>query len=164
MKQNPQQNDRELFNSLVETAYTTIVKQTKIFLACIERDELRCILERKSPLRTPNTIIHEIVSPLLYVRLSCELDSCFAIHFGIEPIKEDIELNTVTAQFLRLLFKQTSKDMTECDIEHCIRTDWFINCCNDMFEYVDMQQKYHTLKKIPYKVSDSKRKKILAVV
>src|ERR1700733_10982114 len=105
MKQNPQPNDHELYNSVVEHSYNTIVKQAKALLASIKRDELRCILERKNSSRAPDTIIHEIISPLLYVRLSSEIDGCYTIRFGIEPIRENMELNNITAQFLRLLFK-----------------------------------------------------------
>ncbi len=147
----PPKETRNEYNTAVLFAYDRIVRRAKKLLSIIERDDLRAYYERKSVLRIPNKLIHEMISPLLYTRLECESDGMMAIRFGIEAIRDNTELHTITAQFLRFVFAATSREQTKRPIEACIKTDWFINSCNELYEYIDMDPRFHILKKVPCK-------------
>lgn len=133
-------------------------------LSLIEQEDLRFTLER-SDKKHPQvgTIVHELVSPLIYMRLEQHTDNEMAIHFGIECVNEKCPLSELTTKFLRLLYKLTSVGAYPIDIENCIRTDWFINSCSAMYEYIEERNKYHTFKQIKYKVTAQKRKQLLSV-
>jgi len=158
-------HDAVPYNESVETAYFTILKQTKGMLACIEQKELRFTLERQDKGQpVVGSIIHELVNPLLYLRLECHQDNQYAIHWGIEELTQQGELSDLTTRFLRLLYKVTMNGAYPVDIENCIRTDWFLkNSCSEMYEYIEERNKHHTFKQIKYKVTASKRKQILSV-
>jgi hypothetical protein len=166
MKQNKQIDLQSRYNDAVELAHTKIFKFAKQLIATIERDDMRCYFERKDSAPVVDTIRHEIISPLLYLRLQCELDGMFTIRFGIEPAPSNPELADLTSDFLRMLFRATDKAAKDVDIERCIETDWFINVCGDMYEYVDtaLHSKHHTLRKVPYKGVTSHHRKKLTVV
>ena len=152
------------YNQCVQLAYFQLLKQAKQMLNKIEQEELRFTLERAE--RKPpqiGTIVHELVNPLLYMRLELHADSQMAIHFGIECVYERGQLSDITSTFLRLLYKLTSKDAYPIDIENCVCTDWFINSCAEMFEYIEERNKYHTFKQLKYKVTAKKRKQLLSV-
>jgi len=152
------------YNECVKMAYHQILKQAKAMLATIEREELRYTLERQDkPGTVVGHIIHELVNPLLYLRLEEHSDGVYAIHFGIEQMNELGQLSDITTRFLRILYKVTSLGAFPVDIENCVRTDWFNNSCSESYEYIEERNKYHTFKLIPYKVTASKRKQILAV-
>jgi hypothetical protein len=150
------------YNDLVQQAYHGILKQAEQLLASLEEEELRYVLERNDDKIDPDRIVHELVSPLLYVRLECAADSKLAIHFGIEPVTKDPGSQAVTATFLRILFTQTSKAYTGIMIEDCVKTDWLVNMCSEMFEYIQERNKYHTFRVIPYKKHPA-RKRVLKV-
>jgi hypothetical protein len=161
MKQKAPLENPASYNTVVEQAYDCIFKRAKQLLASIERDDLRTMFERKNTDCRPDTIMHEVINPLLYLRLECERHGMLTIRFGIEPITKDTVLSALTAQFLRTVFAMTDKAVTACNIEQCIKTDWFINSCSDMFEYLEMRNKHHTVKQVQYKVSAPKQSKIL---
>lgn len=159
------QTDKELnYNHCVRLAYFQILKEAKQMIATIERDELRYTLERidnVQPLK--QGIVRELVNPLIYLRLELHSDNEMAIHFGIECVNEQGLLSLLTSQFLRLLYKVTTVGAYPVNIESCIRTDWFINSCSEMYSYIEDRNKYHTFRKIKYKVTAQKRKQILSV-
>ncbi len=157
-------NNQLTYNQCVQLAYFQLLKQAKQMLSTIEQEELRFTLERTD--RKPpqiGTIVHELVSPLIYIRLELHTDNLMSIHFGIECVHEKGELSEITTAFLRLLYKLTSKDAYPIDIENCVRTDWFINSCNEMYSYIEDRNKYHTFKQLKYKVTAMKRKQLLSV-
>lgn len=158
-------NNELTYNDCVRLAYFQILKQTKQILATIEYDELRCTLERVDDLnQLKQGIEHEFISPLLYLRLELHSNGNLAIHFGIEETNKPGELSQITSQFLRLLYKLTSKEAYSVDIEQCVRTDWFLkNTCSEAYEYVEERNKYYTFSKIKFKVTSQKRKQLLSV-
>lgn len=151
------------YNECIKVAYYQILKQAKSMLATVEREELRYTLERQDkPGTIVGHIIHELVNPLLYLRLEEHSDGIYAIHFGIEQVNELGQLADITTRFLRILYKVTALGAFPVDIENSIRTDWFNNSCSESYEYIEERKKHHTFKLIPYKVTASKRK-MLAV-
>jgi len=158
--------DKELtHNDCVRLAYFQILKQAKQMLATIEYDELSCTLERTgNGDQLKQGLMHEFINPLLYLRLELQKDGRLAINFGIEEINKPGQLSEITSQFLRLLYRLTMKDAYPTDIEPCVRTDWFLkNTCSEAYEYIEERNKYHTFRKIKYKVTPHKRKQILSV-
>jgi hypothetical protein len=152
------------YNTAVHKAYGRILKHTKQLLASIEQEELRFILERMERSKKPNTIVHELINALLFVRLDCSPEGVMAIHFGIEDVENSVALGAITATFLRILYAETSATKNSTiDIEDCVKTDWFIKNCSDLFEYVNERNKYHTFKQIKHKVLPHQRKKLLSV-
>ncbi|MCC8410493.1 hypothetical protein LJ707_16240 [Mucilaginibacter sp. UR6-1] len=147
------------YNKAVRDSYALILKQARQMLGAIEQEELRFILEREDKSAKIETIIHELINPLLYLRLEHHSDDNYAIHFGFEQVSNSVELSSITTQFTRILYKQTSKDFTTVDIEGCVRTDWFINSPSAMYEYIEERGlKHHTFKQLPYKPKAAKRK------
>ncbi len=164
MKQLEKNQNSALYNTVVKEAYFVILKKAKQLLATIEHEELRFTLERNDK-SVPDfgTIVHEIVNPVLYLRLECHTDSIMAIHFGIEQINQLGQLSEITSKFLRILYERTSKALTSIDIENCVRTDWFINSCSAMYEYIELRNKYHSFKQIKFSPTKRKKKQILSV-
>jgi len=151
------------YNECVRKAYSLILKQTKAMIATIEREELRYSLERQDkPGTIVGHVIDEIVNPLIFLRLEEHSDGVYAIHFGVETMSESCQLTDITSRFLRLLYKVTTLGAFPVDIESCIRTDLFIHNVSGLYEYLEESEKY-TFKLIPYKVTASKRKKMLAM-
>jgi len=156
--------NNEVYNEAVKNSYFKILKKAKLLLSTIENDELRYTLERQDKNKSVvGTIVHELISPVLYLRLEHHSDNIMAIHFGIEQVNELGLLSSITTSFLRVLYKLTSKEITGVDIECCVRTDWFINSCSAAYEYIKERNKYHELKQLKYKVSSTRRKTILHV-
>lgn len=147
---------RPFYNEAVERAFNGTVIVTEHLLGSLESDFARSYYERIGTASKPDSLIREIVSPFLYLRLSCEPDGVYAIRFGIEPLERYNHLTAITVQFLRTLMEFTADRNLDpgferdIDIEDCIRTDWFINCCSDLFEHVDSASFNHTLKTVPY--------------
>ena len=147
------------YNKTVQQVFASILKHAKQLLSTVKEDGLRLCYERNCKEVRPNTILYEMVNPLLYLRLECDIQGRCTIHFGIESIKENDPLQDLTSLYLRYIFYSTAKYNTTENIEDCVKTDWFITVCTEMFEYVDIQQKYHILKSIPYKPTIIKRGK-----
>jgi len=150
------------YNEAVRHAYGTIQRKAEQLLAPLEQEELRYVLERTESCTDPPIILHELVSPLLYLRLQLGEDSKLTIHFGAEPSSPFPEIQSITATFLRTLFTLTGKAYTGIDIEGCVKTDWFINVCSEMYEYLEGRTKYHVFRKIPLK-NHTARKRVLIV-
>jgi len=150
------------YNKEVQATYFKVLKYAKQQLATIEYEELRFTLERSEE-PVIGSIIHEIVSPVLYLRLELHTDKLMRIHFGIEQVHLIGKVSDITTKFLRTLYKLTAKEVTTVNIEASVATDWFINSCSAMYEHIEERLKYHTFKQIPYKVSAQKRKQMLSV-
>ena len=150
------------YNEAVRQAYDHILTKATRLLASLEREELRYVLERRQKGSAPPVIVHELVSPVVYLRLECAEDSRLAIHFGVEPGSPLPEVQAVTAAFLRAVFTLTGRAYTGTAIEDCVKTDWLINVCSEMFEYLEGRTRYHTFRTIKYKRAPQ-HKKMLAV-
>jgi len=152
------------YNNSVRQAYSVIYKHAKQLLSTLENEELRFSLEREErgqPI--VGTIIHEFISPLLYLRLECHPTNSFAIHYGFEESKAFNQFAKLTASFVRFIYKTTSKDNTEVNIEDSVRTDYCIYLCSELYEYAEERNKHHQFKQIKYRPTAAKRKQMQAV-
>lgn len=148
------------YNKSVKQTYFQILKEAKALLSTIEEEPLRYTLirEDKPPIKI-GTIIHEIVSPLLYLRLEVYADNKYGIHYGWELSPTFGHYYHVTNSFIRILYKLTMSDATPVSIEDCIRTDYVMNECSELYEYIEERGcKHHTYQLILYKVKAVKRK------
>jgi hypothetical protein len=89
-------------------------------IAAIEQEERRFMLERSDTKGVKSDIIHELVNSLLYLRLEQYTDTVMAIHFGIEQVNQLGQLSALISQFLRVLYRETSKEVTTITIEDCV--------------------------------------------
>ena len=137
------------YNKAVRESYFQILKEAKAMLATIEHEELRHSLVREEKSTTPIGVIHEFINPLLYLRLECDTDGLFVIHYGFEMTNENNLLSKTTAGFTRSVYRLTSKEFTAVNIEACVHNDWCITQCADLYEYVDEQQKHHQFHQEP---------------
>jgi len=152
------------YNQAVKESYYAILKFAKQLLSGFERDELRYIYMREERTNLiPDTVIHELISPLLYLRLEYYPNNLLGIHYGFEQPGKMNEYSKATALFIRSIYKLTSKEVTGIDIQDCVHTDWCINCCSEMFEHIEERNKHHTFMLIKHKVTTSQRKRLLSV-
>jgi hypothetical protein len=151
----------EALNACARTAYNSVLKNTKGLLATIEQVELRFIYERDEASAFKTTIIHELISPLLYLRLEQNDDGCYMIHYGIEQCPDREELSHITAAFMLSLYTATSSSNTLINIECCVKTDWMQTQCSELFEYIDEHNRCHTFKRIRYR--SARQRKVLHV-
>jgi hypothetical protein len=165
MKQQPQAKQDSLpYNKVVQLAYNNIYKNAKQLLSTLEREELRYSLEREdSTAPKVGTIVHEFINPLLYLRLECHATNVFAIHYGFEQVLAVNQYSQITSAFIRSIYKYTAKEVTTINVEDCVRTDWCINTCSEMYEYMEEKNKHHTYKLIKYKPATVRRKQMHAV-
>ena len=165
MKSTPiAQDDNDSRNHCIKSAYVTIYKGVKSLISSIEEEPLRQIMERDC--KTPpivGTIIHELISPLLYLRLECYTNNEFGIHYGYEQGILASQFYNITSAFVRLVYKATMANETAIDIQDCVRTNWVITECSELFEYMSERNKLHTYKVLKYKPTTAKRKQLLSV-
>jgi len=138
-------------NDGVKTAYFKILKYGKVLLTQVPEKPLRQTLER--PLTVNHNaleIIHEFISPLIYLRLECYSDMLFCIHYGYEQNELYTKYYPITSAFIRSIYRFTAKENTEINIEGCVHTDWVITNCAELFEYIGDRNKYHTFRTIDY--------------
>ena len=147
-------------NDAVTVAYFAMLKVAKQLLSTIESHEIRCTLYRQKEPDDKPDIIHEFVSPLLYLRLESYDDGTLGIHYGFEPCKT---YEHITLPFCRSVYRLSGKENTAVNIEDGIRTDWVIFNPDDMYQYIEEQNKYHTFELIKYKPSANRRKQMKAV-
>lgn len=153
------------YNKAVKQAYFKLLKQTKQLLATIERHELRYTLQREDngPL-APFIIVHELVSPLLYLSLKAEDGVQLTIHWGIEVFDYENDYTDVTGQFVRMLYKLTSAEHTAINIESCISTRYVITNCSELYECLeDARHKLHQFTLIKHRPALQRTKRRLAV-
>lgn len=151
------------YNKQVGAAYYSVLKQAKAMLAAIEQHECRYTLQREDKQLHEPGIIHEIINPIIYMRLEWHSDGLYHIHFGIEQANRLGQQSDITSAFIRLLYKVTSKEVTTVNIEDCVKTDWFINSCSAMYEYIEERNRYHQFMLIKHKPATVKRKQMQAV-
>lgn len=163
MKQNLQHPEQLPFNKNVREAYYLILKKAKQALATIVQEELRFSLERESRSIQQDSVIHELVNPLLYLRLECEQDGLLSIHYGFEEVINQQHYSKITSAFVRSIYYYTGKEQTTINIEAAVKTNWLIKTCSEMYEYIEERNKYHTFKQIAYKPAAVKRKQLLSV-
>lgn len=163
--QPPKQADKlAAYNKAVKTAYFAVLKVAKQVLATIAHEELRYSLTRED--RAANeagSIIHEFLTPLLYIRLECGLDNAYLIHYGIETFDKPNEYAVITAKFTRCIYRLTSKELNSINIESCVQVDWLITNTSEMYEYIEDGNKHHRFELIKHRVTANQRKQLLSV-
>lgn len=145
------------YNSCVKDAYYKILKQSEIIIATLEEEPLRQILERSNNEVKAGVIIHEFLNALVYLRLECYEENVFAIHYGYEQSDRLTKYYPVTSAFIRSVYKNTTKENTLINIEDCIRTDWVITNCAELFEYIGDRNKHHISRTIKQKAVRKKQ-------
>lgn len=160
MKQQPNQINTELlaYNKCVQAAYYKILKLARNQLATIEYEELRYSLTRSDRI-----IIHEFVTPVVYLRLDCTSYGVYAIHYGFELMQKATELSKLTASFTRAIYRLTSKEITSINIENSVHTDWVIYNPSELYEHVEERNRHHTFALIKHRVTATQRKRMLSV-
>jgi hypothetical protein len=145
------------FNECVLKAYTQILKQAKALLATIEEEPLRyTLIRQEKPI--PGAIIHELVNPLLYLRLECHQDNEYSIHYGFELSPVFGPYYKLTSSFVRTLYKLTMANESSTNIEESLRTDWIITNCSELYEHVEEHNRNHRFELIKHKAKPTKRK------
>ena len=154
MTQQTNDTARTQKNRAVKSAYLQIYKATKALLSTIQDEELRCVMEREDKAK-PETgsIIHELINPLVYLRLECLKDNTYTIHYGFAQCDLTTAYHRVTATFIRMLYKLTMED----DLQESIRTDWVITECGELFEYMIERNKHHRVYVLAYKPTIQRR-------
>lgn len=146
------------FNSEVRKVYFRILREAKALIAANERDELRYTLIKEDKALQGQGIIHELISPLLYLRLECDGTGEYAVHYGYEPRPITSEFCTMNAPFVRFIYKLTAAENTSVNIEESVRIDFVINHCSELYEHVAEHNRHHFFQLIPYKAKAVKRK------
>lgn len=149
------------YNTCIKDAYFRILKESEIIIGTLEEEPLRQVLERQNNVVLPGVIIHEFLNAFIYLRLECYEDNVFAIHYGFEQSDTHAKYYPVTSAFIRSVYKNTAIECTAVNIENCIRTDWVITNCAELFEYIGDRNKHHVIRTIKYKAS--RKKQILKV-
>jgi len=158
---NPQQLSP--YNQVVKQAYFKLLTITKQMLATIERHELRCTLIRDDDAIDRPGIIHQLVNPLFHLRLEHYSDQRYGIRYGFELFDNPNGYSKLTAMFIRTVYKLTDQQVTGINIEDCIRTEWVITTCSDMYEYIEEHGKHHSFSLIRYNGKANRLKNSVAV-
>lgn len=148
------------YNKAVRKAFNQILNETKAMLIKIEREELRYTLFREIKPATRNMPVFEFISPLFYLKLSCENDEKFAIHYGFECGNTGHEFSSQTALFTRAIYRFTSNAQTSVNIEDCVQTDWVITDCSSLYEYKEDSANYQ-FALLKYKPATNRRKAMM---
>lgn len=145
------------YNQIVKDAYLQIVKQAKQLISNLEEEALRGILERQDePSKSRGYIVHEMINPLIYVRLEVYKDDVFSIHYGYEQSEFYAKYYPITSAFIRLVYRCTAKENTPINIEECVRTDWVITNCAELYEYILDRNKVHAYNTIKREIAIDK--------
>jgi hypothetical protein len=148
------------YNECVHRAYKLIHLWATASIATIEEDLLRATLIREDPLPIKEgSIIHEFVSPILYLRLECYHGQGYGIRFGYEPSPSYSKYYPMMAAFVRMIYKLTSKKASQVNIEMAVRIHHIQVDCAELFDYLqEVCSRYHRYEVVPYKAASQKRK------
>jgi len=147
------------YNQAVVDAHNNILKVLLTLIASIERQEMRYTLQRQFKPLGETGIVHEIISPLFYLRLQDYCNGKAEIHYGYS---NSTSYSPLTNVFARAVYSQTSVEKTNVNIEDCIRAERFIANTDELYEYIDETRKFHTFYLIPYR-KQRKSKKLMQV-
>ena len=154
---------QEEWNKVVKSAYLQIYKGAKGLLSSIEQEQLRQVMERDNKDNGAVDILHELVSPLLFLRLERHADNKLSIHYGYFQCDLATQFYPVTSAFIRSIYKLTSTTDGKINIEAAVRTDYVITETAELFEYMLDRNKHHTFKIVKYMGAASNRKPQLRV-
>ena len=144
-------DNNEERNKAVKSAYLKIYKGAKALISSIEQDLLRQVMERDCKDDGAVDILQELISPLIYLRLERHSDNQLSIHYGYAQCDLATQFYPITSAFIRSIYKLTSTVEGKINIENCVRTDWVITECAEMFEYMLDRNKHHTVRVLKYK-------------
>lgn len=131
-------NKQAAYNAAVKAAYFTTLKYARQQLATIEHEELRYSLIREDGNDDkPYKIIHEFLNPLLFLRLDVNAHGDYQIHYGIETFQQSNQYTTLTAKFIRCLYKLSSHEKGKINIEGALQTDWVLTNCSEAYENIE---------------------------
>jgi hypothetical protein len=150
------------YNKAVRTCYFQILKYAKAMLSAIEQEELRFTLIREDKQAIAGSIIHEMVNPLLYLRLEQHSNGYYSIHYGFETFPVFGPYYYVGASFTRFVYKVTMASATPINIEDALRVDFIVLNCSEMYEHIEDRNKYHQFQQLPYKPAANRRKQMKA--
>jgi hypothetical protein len=163
MKQQEIDHTSPAYNRAVQAAYLQIYKEAKALLSTVEQEPLRQIMERECKTVDAIDIVHELISPLIYLRLERYATNELAIHYGYATCELASQFYPITSAFIRTVYKHTMATIGSMNIEDCVRTDWVITECAEMFEYMAERNKHHTFRVLKYKPRSSRSKQHLKV-
>lgn len=144
-------NNHLLYNEAVLKTYFKLLEHALTFISTLEEEPLRQIMVRKNDQNIEaGIIIHELLNALIYLRLECYEGDILGIHYGYEQSDRLTKYYPITSAFIRSIYRHSSKENTEINIEDCIRTDWVINNCAELFEYIGDRNKHHEIKTLDY--------------
>ena len=148
---------QQLKNASTLKAYHSILKAAKRLLSKVEEEPLRYTLTRVERNRFTNqTILHEWISPLLYLRLDLLPSNDYAIHYGYLTSTTFGPFYHLTSAFIRTVYRRTMRGNTSINIEETVKNDYVVQECAEAYEYVEMQQKHHRFRLILYKTKQAK--------
>lgn len=162
MKQTNRDPAVDPYNKVVKATYHQILKYAKLLLSAIEREELRFSLVRTNKEAITGSVLHEMVNPLLYLRLEQHTNGYYSIHYGFDTCPAFGEYYHVGASFARFIYKVTMASATPINIEDALRVDFVILNCSEMYEHIEERNKHHHFQQIPYKSAVSRRKQMKA--
>lgn len=143
------------YNKEVKKAHASILGVAKNLISTVDRHELRCILLYKVETGNP-TIIHRLISPLLYLSLEVDTAGKLVIHYGFEVFERQSQYSSITQQFVRMLYRVTGSEYTSIDIEASVTTNYVVTDCSALYEIKEDDRNY-TLKVLTYKATDQKQ-------
>ncbi|WP_462265125.1 hypothetical protein [Mucilaginibacter sp.] len=155
-----QQTEQLTYNECVHRTYKLILLWATAAIATIDDDKLRGTLIREDALPiTEGSIIHELISPILYLRLECYAGNEYGIRFGYEPSPSYGQYYPIMAAFVRMIYKLTSKKASQVNIENAVRIYHIQVDCADLYDWMqEIVSRYHRHEQIPYKAATLKRK------
>ncbi|HWD90321.1 MAG TPA: hypothetical protein VG367_19470 [Mucilaginibacter sp.] len=136
----------------IKQAYEAIYKSAISLLSSIEDENMRAVyVLETNPEGDEGYTLHELISPLLYLSLICNIAGDYSIHFGVEERPDPERYQFLTSEFIRLIYKLTMKESTAVNIEDVVHTDWFVRDCSALFECTARTSSKHTLSVIQFK-------------
>lgn len=143
----------------VRKVYYAILKVTKRLIATVEQHELRYTLVRENK-HTTTGVVHELLSPIFYLRLEVQQDNTLAICYGLEACAEFMHL---TMPFARTIYRLTMKEATTNNIESCISTRYYVHNPDELYAYMEDRCKYHTFELVKHRPAARHSKQVLRV-
>ena len=152
--------EQATYNKAVTNVYFKLLKAAKELLAAKEAEPVRYTLTRcEKHKQTRQITLHDFISPLLYLRLELYPNNEMAIHYGYEAQPVFSPYYHVSASFIRLVYKLTSCNGDNINIEDAIRIDWIVTNSGNAYEYLEEQgTKYHDFELLKHKPKQVKRK------
>jgi len=150
------------YNEEVIKAQKNILNVVReIISRCPERPLRQVLIRSQYGIVKPHTIVYEFLNPLIYLRLECSKESIFNIHYGYEQTERFTKYYPITSAFIRSIYRFTTKENTEINIEDCVHTDWVITNCAELFEYIGDRNKYHKVSTIEFMHANIKEETLL---